>query len=369
MFATGCFYTDPINDRPQISAVQRMCPTPSSSIAAPLPCDAEFDNVHRGDAVQVRAMAHDPDGSDSRLVFRWQLFACGDEATCDASPAYAVEAVTPMTPIPRLLASTASPVRLVHFVVVTTDERGAQQTALRSVVLDDGPTLGVRAEPSSTSVGGGIGLYATYGDPDGMASDVQLDWAVTSPDGQSSYALDDRPVFDPLGDPERPTVAKTFVPGEVGDWTVTVTATDDHGLQAQQAQVIHVLEDQPPCIAQWQPIAAVAPAALPISAPTLFQVPLVTDDLDPYPATSSLGAAHFAWSIRLPGQPAFQPLTGATGNSMAIDPSAYRPGDVVELRVEVTDRAHTVACAADQPTCSIANNTCIQRQTWRAEAR
>ncbi len=373
--ATGCFYVDPINDRPQVAGVQRLCPPPADGIAAPLPCDAEFDNVHRGDAVQVHALAHDPDGDDQRLRYHWQVFACSDEAACDTAASIDIDdQPTPMTAIPKMVPSSELPVHLVHIAVATTDDRGAQTTALRSVVLDDGPTLGVRVEPQTTSVGGAVGVYATYGDPDGPAddpaADVQLTWTLTSPAGQVTHPTTERPILDPPVDPLHQTVARTLVLDQVGDWSIAVAATDDHGKQTQQAQTVHVLDDQPPCLAQWQPIAATAPATLPISAPTLFQVPLVSDDLDPYPAMSGAGSARFAWSIHPPGEAAFQALAGATGNSVALDPSAYRPGDVVELRVEITDRAHPApSCPADQPTCSLAGTTCIQRQTWRVEAR
>jgi hypothetical protein len=130
--------------------------------------------------------------------------------------------------------------------------------------------------------------------------------------------------------------------------------------------------DQPPCLAQWQPIVPPDGATLPIIEPTLFEVPLVSDDLDPYPPVPGeplFGTTTFAWSILPPGATARQPLVGATGNSVDFDPAAFTPGQIVELRVEIFDPSHgTVACADGDPVC-LASPGCSQRQTWRVEIR
>jgi hypothetical protein len=117
----------------------------------------------------------------------------------------------------------------------------------------------------------------------------------------------------------------------------------------------------------------VAPAgeALPISDPTLFQVLVVKDTLDPYPLDAgdpARGVTSFAWSIKQPGASTRTPLA-TTGNSVTFDPSSYAPGDIVELRVEIADRVNTaVSCDEDLPTCS-ATPSCNQRLTWRVEVR
>jgi hypothetical protein len=155
---------------------------------------------------------------------------------------------------------------------------------------------------------------------------------------------------------------------------VRVIATDSHGQATEKHLQFMVGPDQPPCLAQWEPIAPPDGAILPITAPTVFQVPLVDDDLDPYPPVSGeplLGTTAFEWSILLPGAPARQRLAGTTGNSVDFDPSAFTPGAIVELRVEIFDRKHTaVACADGDPVCpAIGSTACNQRQTWRVEIR
>ena len=65
---------------------------------------------------------------------------------------------------------------------------------------------------------------------------------------------------------------------------------------------------------------------------------VVTDDLDPYPPVPGdpiLGTTTFAWSLLAPGASSFASLA-ATSNSVALDPADYTPGDLLELRVEVT---------------------------------
>ncbi|HEX4423625.1 MAG TPA: hypothetical protein VH165_37200 [Kofleriaceae bacterium] len=370
LLATGCLYIDPINQHPDIMSVTRQCPVDPGSF---LPCDPEFQDLHRGDAVAVAATYHDPDGNDHQVSYHWQLFACSADGSCDSGAAVDSTDATPTLTIPKARALTGGPVQMVHLNLDLFDDRGARDSALRSVIINDGPSLGVHVEPTSQTMGGPIAVFATYGDPDGEAADVGLVWSATPPDGVATYMLADRMVIQNPDDPAHLTAGKTFVASIAGDWQVTVTATDASGKQTVKSVAIAVLPDRPPCIAQWQPIAAPDGTALPISAPTLFQVPLVDDDLDPYPAMPGqplLGATAFAWSILRPGATVRQPLVGATGNSVALDPSAFTPGDIVELRVEIADRTHTpVTCDDGDAVCPVSPATCIQRQTWRVETR
>jgi hypothetical protein len=111
-----------------------------------------------------------------------------------------------------------------------------------------------------------------------------------------------------------------------------------------------------------------------VTGTTVFQIPLVADDLDGYPRVSDLPqfrTAQFEWSILPPGQAQRAKLAGATGNRFELDPAAFSPGDIVEVRVEVFDHNHgDMTCPDAEATCSIAASAaCIQRQTWRVEVR
>jgi hypothetical protein len=68
--------------------------------------------------------------------------------------------------------------------------------------------------------------------------------------------------------------------------------------------------------------------------------------------------------------PARVPLAGATGNAVELDPAAFVSGELLELRVEISDRvARTLPCDGTPRTCSIESNSCMQRQTWLLEVR
>jgi hypothetical protein len=199
-------------------------------------------------------------------------------------------------------------------------------------------------------------------------------WTVFSPADQPTYTLTD---LGALSQPD-PTMYQTgmqLTPMGTGMWDVQVNATDPQGATAPPADInVTVVADQPPCIAAESPIAPVAPNSYPMTAETLFQIPVVTDDLDVYPPQPSdpiKGVTTFAWSILPPGATTRQPLVGVTGNSVSLDPATYSPGDIIELRVEINDRKdRAINCADSDPTCAInaSEPSCIQRLTWQIEA-
>jgi len=84
-----------------------------------------------------------------------------------------------------------------------------------------------------------------------------------------------------------------------------------------------------------------------------------------------LGTTKFQWSLQPPGQTGHVDIAGAVGSSFALDPAAYTPGQVLELRVQIYDRNNTtIPCVDGEQTCSVISEpTCIQRQTWRVEIR
>jgi hypothetical protein len=157
-----------------------------------------------------------------------------------------------------------------------------------------------------------------------------------------------------------------------GNWDLVVAAIDKAGARVEQRRTIPVVADRPPCLASWEPLAS-PDGPTPIAEPTLFSVGHVSDDLDPFPrpiaAPDFVGEPAFSWSLQVGAGPR-QPLENPV-SSLALDPRAYAPGTVLELRVEIFDRNATpITCGDASPTCSvIAQPGCIQRQTWRVEAR
>jgi hypothetical protein len=162
------------------------------------------------------------------------------------------------------------------------------------------------------------------------------------------------------------------VPSIPGNYTVNVIATSPGGQTRETVYVVTSGSDTAPCIQQLSPSTPPEGNVLPINEPTLFQVLFVADALDRFPTVAGdefLGPTVFEWSLK-PAGGARQVLGGATGNSVALDPASFPPGDVVELRVEVFDRTQTeIICSDALATCSVLQNACLQRQTWRVEIR
>ncbi len=132
---------------------------------------------------------------------------------------------------------------------------------------------------------------------------------------------------------------------------------------------IAVGSDLPPCIGTTLPLAE-PPNGYPLLQATLFEVPIVTDDLDVYPPASGsdvdAGVATFHWSILAPGGSAYTPLQ-ITGNGVPLDPATYSSGDSISLRVEVHDRvARDFSGCGDNDTCGLNPDVprCLQRTTW-----
>jgi len=375
LLLTGCFYFDPINQRPSIDIHQR-----------------SSDTVHRGDHIVLDAVYDDPEGQD--VTFAWSAFACtevsdvsdasGTSGTshaidangCDADPFYTGTEPTAFLDVP-VSRSSGTPVEAIRVVLGARDDRGAAAKPSQELVIhaaDAPPTLELRkVSRHGYVVGTPIDVFAKYGDPDDGPEKLNVVWKVFTPNTQPAFTLADLAVPPDGTDPAHTTSGKTLTPQGVGEWELQVIASDPLGEPAEQRVAITVAADRPPCLAQWQPIVPPSGATLPVTDPTVFRVPLVDDDLDVYPPVPGdpvLGTTTFAWSILAPGAAVRQPLAGETGNSVDFDPSAFTPGEIVELRVEIFDRAHpAIPCADNLPICPVSAAGCIQRQTWRVEVR
>lgn len=359
----GCFYADPINQRPSLEIE-----------------NASSEEVHRGDVVRLRARWDDPDGH--YVSVRWRVYACTDATrptACDDEPFEESSSDLLELVVPTQRVSPVVPVESLRVVLEATDELGATARPTQELVIpvvNRPPTIELdRSSRYKYVAGAPIRLFAKVGDlDDGIAGLRPLVWEVFGPP-QTSYTLEDDPDFvaDPP-DPEFQHVAKVFTPDGQGEWMVRVTAIDALGAEDRETMEISVVSDGPPCLAQLAPIVPPAGATLPVSEPTLFRVPIVVDDLDVYPPQPGdpvLGTATFAWSLRAPGQSTHATIAGATGNTFAFDPASYALGEVVEVRVQIYDRSETaIPCIDSEATCSVISTpTCIQRQTWRVEVR
>jgi len=360
---TGCFYVDPIVARPRVQIKV-----------------VEPDVIYRGGGVTLAAKF--VDAETGLGTYEWKLYSClsfdrsgADEDECDDDAFYTVPSsrsnmvnfAVPVMNMSRTAKTAAISVQLVARSDRGAVAEGAGQSQFE--VSDAPPNLALHHAAVTYTVGAPIDLFAVYSDPDDALDDVALTWQVTP-----AAALDDLPLAAPAPTDTTRSAAKRVVPDQPGDWDVKVVAADALHTAVEKHLAFTVEPDHPPCLAQWEPIAPPPGATLPVSAPTVFQVPLVADDLDAFPPASDapqFGTTRFAWSILPPGAPARQVLAGATGNRLQFDPAAFTPGDIVELRVEAFDRLATaLPCNDSAATCSIAASAaCIQRQTWRVEIR
>ena len=367
--ASGCFYTDPINQRPSLAIRQD-----------------SGDQVYRGDVVDLEALVNDPAGHDVSIA--WSAAMCadtpdasGNRSGCDPALFSSTDTEFSFT-VPSTRAD-HTPVLNVYVTLQGTDSLGATAKPIQELVIsisDQAPDLDLRKDSRyAYVVGTEIDLFAKVGDlDDGPAAVGAPTWQVSSPANQPAYTLDDLAVTQDTSDPTHLQYGKAFTPMGIGDWELEVTATDPFELASNQPGTteplsITVVADHAPCLEEWSPIASVvATDTLPLTDPTLFEVLVVQDDLDPFPTVPGdpvLGETTFAWSILPPGATSRQALTGVSGNAVELDPTSYSPGDVVELRVEIQDRNHTpVNCPDTDLTCStISDATCTQRLTWRVE--
>jgi hypothetical protein len=360
LLLTGCFYTDPINQRPSADIQQE------SSVAP-----------FRGDFVDLTAVATDPE--NQQVDFSWRVYACTDATAagdCDAVP-FLTGLLTDFTfQIPVMRVDVAKAVESLLVIMEATDELGAVAKPDQQLVIpvaDHPPNLMLSASSRFGYVTNTpIQVFAQYGDVDDGAASTTIEWKVFTPMQPDTFVLADPP-SPVVQDPASPDLLaeKVLTPDGVGDWSIEVTATDPLGAITTQTLPITVTTDQPPCLEQWQPIAPFdGTSVLPITEPTLFQIPVVVDDLDVYPPLGDpiLGVATFAWSILPPGASVRQPLAN-TGNSVDFDPATYRPGDIVELRVDISDRVPRATCTDSDLTCALNTSlpTCYQRMTWRVE--
>jgi hypothetical protein len=366
----GCLYLDPINQRPSLEIVNT-----SSEV------------IGRGqEDVTLEAVADDPDGHV--VDVSWRIFVCDDAArveTCDPDPA--LESGNRVfvfdAPVRR---ANDTPAQSLLVELEGQDNLGAIARPSQQLIVPLGngkPTLDVSHRSSyGSTLDTPIEVFAVYGDPDDSPDAVVVSFELLSPGITSAVPVNLCPPAEPecldpmqLGKRER---GIRFTPDLVGEWQVRVIATDPLGLLEGSTEVIEtvvVVADQLPCLGVVSPQPPASSNLLPITDPTLFQVHQVLDAIDPFPTNlgdSILGQSSFHWSLEINGG-ARAVLATETGNSVALDPASFTPGDVVELRVEIADRnsPFPLTCDPAEPTCLLdpTQVTCLQRQTWKVEVR
>jgi len=353
----GCFYTDPVNSRPH-AQLQKETQGP----------------LHKDDWVEFTAYtSDDPDGDRDDLIAVWRAYQCEDVEGTLCPPGSEFEQADGSIydkftfQIPDKL-----PVRVVLRVH---DRLGAFAEDFMLVDVQNlDPDLSLQVQGYEVAGGYPLGTYmqifATGTDDDGDA--LTYDWTLYPPAG--SVPADVR--WEEVDDPDNEVYE--LEPDVIGLWTVEVTVSDPDGGSTTKDVPILVQADAPPCIAITDPLAEPVGTYILDAGddPRRFAVLSVTDDLDPFPSSDGdedfLGEAGFRWYIATPdtGGELVQ-IDGHAAADYFVDPTAFAPGDEVELRVEVADRIEReIPCAVDQPTCSVIGDpSCLQRVTWGIEIR
>ena len=353
----GCFYTGPINERPR-AEIEKVTPGP-------------YHYPRETVRFAARKSSDSEDGAD--LVATWSAYTCPSPESCDSlgpSTSLSIGSEFGVT-IP---AKNHDPIRVQ---LVIRDSSGAETRDIETVeVANRTPVVTVQVRQG----GQAPGLTDTYvvtvplevavevEDPDG--DDFTTEWALMRPRESDPDDVTWRQL-DEAGN------VYELIPDVSGVWRVDVTASDGlpEGTEVHEEQIL-VDEDQPPCIGITSP-AQPGDGHHVVrrdEGPRAFTVLHVADDLDPSPrpATDSpfVGTTTFAWSLAGPETGGdMVPIAGATGPEVVIDPAGHAPGDLLELRVDVSDRVDRApTCGAADPVCST-NDECFQRLTWLVEIR
>ncbi len=371
----GCFYIDPINQRPSLEINN-----PTSEI------------IERGTpGVSVTASVFDPEGQIVRLS--WRVYACDDAAntaTCDPTPLRESSdaAFTFDAPVRR---ANNTPANSMLVELEGIDDLGARARPSQQLIIplaNAKPKITTSHQSSyGKTVGTPIDVFAVFGDFDDDLATVTLDYKLFPPSASTAQLEPVCPLLPGGVCPAPDDTTKEqdgirFTPDVTGEWRIQVTARDpnapsptsvdgDEGTTVVLETVV-VVVDQLPCIGPISPAAPPPSSQLPVSEPTLFQVHQVIDAIDPYPSNVTdqiLGQSEFHWSMSV-NSGTRQTLATETGNSVAFDPEAFTPGDTVELRVEIADRGSPfpLTCDPNEQTCQLDPTlvpACLQRQTWK----
>jgi hypothetical protein len=353
--AGGCFYGDPINERP------------SADIAR------QTDNPVRGGTIAVAAEAYDPDGDYTYRA--WTAWAySGDQRA--AEPQTGTEIVF-NADVPAFLDpdNLMGPVDRMVIELVVTDEHNARAVPTQTLEIDIGnapPEIELQAQGhtyrGSYPVVMPMKVVGIKSDPDDTAAAVVVfedDLFAeegTTREGSSLMLVEETDT----------QVVWDVVVDEAGVWEVVVTVRDSVGAEFQDVESIPFALDQWPCIGAAEPAFPPEGADVILDQRRRFAVLSVEDDLDlwpPPPPSMYLDAATFRWWLGSPATGgALVPLDGVDGAEVWLDPALYTPGDQLELRVEAVDSEDRDLCDSALGTCE-ALPGCAQRRTWTVEVR
>lgn len=350
----GCtFYTDGINGEPDAFIFK--------ATAGP---------HYLGQPIELSAItSSDPNDDGRDLTARWLVQVCNDALGADCPEQFDTEELS----IFDNYVLRTDERRTYRVTLDVRDARGASDRAVLVIEVDNRvPELDPDVQGCDTCGGYVLGTWvdilADASDPDG--DEVALDWTLFAPDA----SVDADRSFTPVTG--YPSPAYRLMPDVVGLYTVSITATDTGGGETSVDRSFQIVPDAPPCLAQIEPpVPGATYVVYTDDEPRRFAALAVNDDLDPFPAPLDpgpfRGETEFRWYIASPDTGGvFTEVAGQGAADYLLDPSSFAVGDEIALRVEVDDRiGRTISCDADDDTCSIGGDGCLQRVTWGVSIR
>jgi hypothetical protein len=351
----GCFYTGPLNERPR-AEIEKLSPGPYH---------------YPGETVELVARKSFDSEDSAGLQATWSAYTCPSPESCTP---IGESMVTSLDGHYQVAIPSHDPIRVQ---LVVRDSHGAESRDIETIEVGNrapGVTVQVRQGGQTPDLASTyvvtlpIEVAVVVDDPDKDPTTVE--WALVRP----RESVLSQVTWEPLDDTGK---VYRLIPDVSGVWRVDITASDGlpEGTEVHMEQIL-VDDDQPPCIGITSPADAGGGrfVLLRSDGPRTFSVLHVADDLDPSPRpaidSTFVGTARFAWSLGGPQTGGdLVPVAGATGPELVVDPTGYTPGDLLEVRVDVSDRvARTPSCADADPACST-SESCFQRLTWQVEIR
>jgi hypothetical protein len=360
LMAAGCF-TGPINRPPSVSIDPLETP------------------ALRRQAVMFHAQASDPDGDTPSL--KWAFASGSGDCMVDPPAAWTMSGGDGRS---YMVPGEKTDVPFCVWVMAT-DSHGATFTASKGTDPQDQPPTAaiqiVSPDPVPiTTSGVYYSLYSTF----------QLSPKLSDPEGDS--LMPPQLVLDHTRAPGSIAVLmpcgpangadQCFFADVQGEYDVSLTVADSFGKQGTaMPQKIIVLADQPPCIGSSDPDFLMSPMVeVTLSPPTnpkpdplpSFTIHSVADDGAPWPPGPK-GGPTFRWYVSTDDGQHFQFVDNDYPTLLLASTGDYKTGDIVKVRVEVSDRNPKNDMVLDG--CDDKNDLCqavpgcFQRVTWSVDFR
>jgi hypothetical protein len=351
----ACFYTTTINERPHAEITVASGPH------------------YPGESVSLTAPGSGDSEDGAEVDCTWRAETCLDPTCSTTQPTPDNQPTTRPCADQHPLKVPPQDHRSIRVILIVQDQQGGMYTDRQIIEIGNRePDVRVQVRSAGTATHSVVSLpveaSVSVDDPD--EDPVVLTWRLLKPRGGGAV------VTLVKDDDETNDKVRFFTPDAPGLWSVEVIGED--GIDsASETAAIDVEEDGPPCIALTSPAATQAGRLVlrRDEGPRVFAALQVTDDLDPLPrppgAPPFVGEPAFTWQLASPDTGGtLVPVAGALGPDLTIDPSAYAPGDLIDLRLEVSDRiARELPCDEAAPTCALGGDECHQRLSWGVEIR